>query len=454
MTDDPTKIAPDERRQTIVRRRRTRDFAIVPNEVMQDRRMTLEARGALAWLLSRPDDWQVIPAALRDAWAKENERLSRDRVYRLLDEMIASRYVDRNRLHSEETGKFMGYEYVAFDEPIGRGADSSVTREAIDATDDAEASPGSAGARGPFVTGMQDGTPNGRHKDEPCPGLPETAEPYTAAPSTAAADTLLRTDSQLKTNTHQTSTEPRASLAHAENSVEPTPAWDDFKAAWSWSETESTYAAELRWHKMQPSEKRQAVRYAKSFINRCKDKNVRICHAKTYLEEKRWERLAEATNSRTGAAAALGFTVNPGTPQFIRWKDWFKASGQWTAVSFMERYGARTVPSEWPPPMPDELTQAVNLALGGPLHELTILVPAESLAMEAWYDAVKRIHAGRQIKIERHPDRTKPHPRPMISGALMPTLWPPGYDENWRAIPVVPGTLMTEADEKELINTS
>lgn len=439
------KAAFEPRRQTIVRRKRTREFAIVPNEVMVDRRMTLEARGGLAWLLSRPDDWQIIPAALRDAWAVDGERMSRDRIYRLLDEMISSRYVDRNRVHGE-AGKFVGYEYVIFDEPIGRGAGEPADREPIDASDDAEAPHGPAVPRGPFVTGMP---ADSRHKDEPCPPGPDTAQPYTAGPITAVADALLRTESLQKTDNHQPDARARAT---AVISGEQIPSWDDFKAEWQWSETESTYASELRWHKLQPKDKRDAVKHARGFIGRCKDKNVRLCHAKTYLDEKRWERLAEATNGR---APQAGFTAHPGTAQFEKWKTWYRATGQWTAVSVMERYGARSTPTEWPPPMPDELTQAVNLALGGPQKELNVLVPAESLAMDAWHDAARRIHAGRSIKIDRHADITKPHPRPLIMGAMMPTMWPPGYDENWRTAssPIASGTLCTDAELKEFADS-
>lgn len=405
ISEQPTAAA--ARRQTIVRRHRTRDFAIVPNEVLNDRRLTMEQRGCLAWLLSRPGDWQVIPAQLRAQWAIEDERIGRDRVYRILDALIATRYCDRNRIHGDG-GLFVGFEYVIYDEPIGRGfKDSAPDDEEKDSPDDAETPPGSTGPRGPFVSGT--------------PTQPFTENPYTVEPDTVKPDAV-KSDALLRTDSYQEQIPP---LSPRQPESQSTPGFSEFRAVWEWSDTESTFAAEQRFHKLAPADKRLAVAMAKPFIERCKADSIRLCHAKTYIEEKRWQRLAEKSK------AASGFkSFNRGTANFERWCEYYKATGQWRKLSAAQSYGVH-VESDWPPPLPDELTRAVNLALGGPREDLLALVPAESLAMEAWADAVRRIAPDRKIALDHHRDYTKPYPRPTIYGAFMPAEFPPGYGSEW-----------------------
>lgn len=97
-------------RRTIVRRRRSRGFAIVPNEMLDDATLTLEERGALAWLLARHDAWEVRPSALRALWG-----VGRNKVYSILSALIDAGYVGRSLVRSE--GRLIGYEYVVYDEP-------------------------------------------------------------------------------------------------------------------------------------------------------------------------------------------------------------------------------------------------------------------------------------------------------------------------------------------------
>lgn len=43
----------------IYRIKRTKDFCVLPNALLQDKRLSYKARGVLAYLLSKPDNWEV-----------------------------------------------------------------------------------------------------------------------------------------------------------------------------------------------------------------------------------------------------------------------------------------------------------------------------------------------------------------------------------------------------------
>ena len=44
---------------TIIRRKHDSQFTVVPNRIFEDDRLSIEAKGVLGYLLSRPHDWSV-----------------------------------------------------------------------------------------------------------------------------------------------------------------------------------------------------------------------------------------------------------------------------------------------------------------------------------------------------------------------------------------------------------
>ena len=77
----------------------------------QNTELSFEARGMLAYLLSKPDDWKVQPKDLQ-------QKCGRDKVYKVLNELIAAGYIVRNTLVDEKTGKRQGVEYQVYEEPL------------------------------------------------------------------------------------------------------------------------------------------------------------------------------------------------------------------------------------------------------------------------------------------------------------------------------------------------
>jgi hypothetical protein len=65
-------------------------FSIMPKELAQDHCLSLEALGLATYFLSLPDDWKITFKNVQKAW-----NIGRDKLYRILNELIASGYVSR-----------------------------------------------------------------------------------------------------------------------------------------------------------------------------------------------------------------------------------------------------------------------------------------------------------------------------------------------------------------------
>lgn len=87
------------------------NFTIVPNEILQSKDLSLQAKGLIAQCLSFPDNWNYSINGLV-AVVKEGKTA----VMNTIKELERHGYVKRNRIH-DENGKFAGIEYVITDCP-------------------------------------------------------------------------------------------------------------------------------------------------------------------------------------------------------------------------------------------------------------------------------------------------------------------------------------------------
>lgn len=96
---------------TIHRAARRHRFVIVDQAAVEDTRLSWAARGLLAYLLSRPDDWKVLVNDL-----KKRGNLGRDGTYTLLRELRLAGYVrfERNR---DAQGRMRGGTYIVSEVP-------------------------------------------------------------------------------------------------------------------------------------------------------------------------------------------------------------------------------------------------------------------------------------------------------------------------------------------------
>lgn len=96
----------------IIRRKYTGNFTVIGNTPMNDEHLTAEALGVLCYLRSRPDDWKVIPPQLGKRF-----RCGRDRIQRILRELIESAYIVRSKqTRDPETERWSPIEYMVYDD--------------------------------------------------------------------------------------------------------------------------------------------------------------------------------------------------------------------------------------------------------------------------------------------------------------------------------------------------
>lgn len=90
---------------------RTLPFSQIGNGMLRDKRLSFEARGALAMVLTYPADWSV-----RAAWLREQGGIGKDKAQSIIRELEAHRYCERRRLRTAN-GELDGVEYVFTDLP-------------------------------------------------------------------------------------------------------------------------------------------------------------------------------------------------------------------------------------------------------------------------------------------------------------------------------------------------
>ena len=105
------------------------NFTILPNATLNDSRLTWQARGLLAYLLSKPDHWRVIVKSL----VKESPA-GRDAVYTILKELETHGYITYEQTH-ENDGTFAETERVVHEvsciSPDGTAYGSTVYGSAV-----------------------------------------------------------------------------------------------------------------------------------------------------------------------------------------------------------------------------------------------------------------------------------------------------------------------------------
>ena len=80
-------------------------YTVIDNRTVQDSKLSWEARGMLAFLLSKPSKWSVQPPAL----VKESPGAKRDKVYQILNELEECGYLITRRI-TDDAGRFVKVE--------------------------------------------------------------------------------------------------------------------------------------------------------------------------------------------------------------------------------------------------------------------------------------------------------------------------------------------------------
>ena len=96
----------------IVRAKRKTNFTIIGNTGLKDKRLTLKAKGLLAYMLSLPDDWTFYETELT-----KHSKDGRDAIRSALRELEGAGYLVRNQ-ERKDSGKFGQKEWKVWDEPL------------------------------------------------------------------------------------------------------------------------------------------------------------------------------------------------------------------------------------------------------------------------------------------------------------------------------------------------
>lgn len=150
----------------IRRNKQTRNYVEIPNATIQDSALSWEARGLLAFMLSKPEDFKIMPAYLVKCG-----NAGRDKVYKLLNELEIAGYLVKEQGRSD--GKYGKSDYVVYDEK----------QKTIEYRD------------------LEPDTENALSVNSPFPEMPETVKP-----DTANQDTNKNRDKKEQSSTTTTTT--------------------------------------------------------------------------------------------------------------------------------------------------------------------------------------------------------------------------------------------------------
>ena len=95
----------------IFRVERTRDYTVMSNYHLRDKRLTLKAKGLLSQMLSLPEDWDYTLSGLSHI-----NRESKDAIRSAVNELEKAGYIHR-RQTTDASGKFSTNEYVIHEHP-------------------------------------------------------------------------------------------------------------------------------------------------------------------------------------------------------------------------------------------------------------------------------------------------------------------------------------------------
>ena len=96
----------------VFRLERTRDYTVMSNHHLRDKRLSLKAKGLLSQMLSLPENWDYTLSGL----AYINQE-SKDAIRSAVNELERTGYVQR-RQTTDANGKFSVNEYIIYERPV------------------------------------------------------------------------------------------------------------------------------------------------------------------------------------------------------------------------------------------------------------------------------------------------------------------------------------------------
>ena len=103
----------------ITRKKRSRNFTVIGNEVYARNNLSFQAMGLLSYLLSKPDNWSVNVNDLIKVTANTAKKTGKDGVYTILTELRERGYAEYTRHADGKT------DWVIRDEPMNAASDNA-----------------------------------------------------------------------------------------------------------------------------------------------------------------------------------------------------------------------------------------------------------------------------------------------------------------------------------------
>ncbi len=261
----------------IIRRKKTDNFTTISNELLRDQRLSYEARGMLAELLSRPDNWQLSVTQLR-----KSGNLGREKIARMLKEIEQAGYIRRQRARGPD-GHFSGSEYVVFDhQPEIQPGEDSPNEE------------------------NQDPHTESRVSEPSVLEKPEVGKPgEPGKPTVGKTGSIRKTDSVRNTERVRKTDKQRKEMSEAHASDgnhagSPQRRYEyplEFEIFWlryPSKKNMSKVDTYDEWVKLTFEEKRDAIRSLPAYADFRQSQDISVKHAVGFLKGRRWEGFIEA----------------------------------------------------------------------------------------------------------------------------------------------------------------
>lgn len=298
----------------IIRRKHTANFTTIGNALFNDERLAADEVGVLAYLLSRPQDWEVRRPALMRRW-----KIGREATKRIMTNLIRTGWcfavvtrLGNGTVHivyeiRDEPGPTLSVDQV-------RNALSLVSSEASETEEKDGTTPGDVPPHTPSETSQ-----------------PPTGQPYAVDEGAASRSPPIRV--LLKPDLEK----PESTNLGGGFSI--------FREGWPSDHVLSLVACEKMFASLNETDQQAAVRGMPLYLADCRKVVRKVCDLATYFRERRWDRLVSVSQTPTY------FHVTRGTPQAMRWRQWLVENEPHRLKHFDAAMAGQgyTMKSEWPP---------------------------------------------------------------------------------------------------------
>ena len=266
----------------IIRRRHTANFTTISNVLFEDERLAADEVGILAYLLSRPHDWEVRRPALQRRWG-----MGRDAIKRVVSNLVRFGWCIARKDRLPNGTFFMIYEIR--DEPGPTLTDEQV-RQALSLVSSEAVSD-----ENHVISGSEIVPDQPPRSGDPPTGYPSLADPSPGDPHVASI-IIQNTDSPRTDSTQKPEREgARAREKHALNLAE-------FKRRWPTNASDDQSRVDSVWWALSNEEGDAALIGISPFLDKLKrDHRKHPPAGFTYLSQKRWTLLEQAAAAQAAA---------------------------------------------------------------------------------------------------------------------------------------------------------